>query len=412
MPVSGASAYVLGRSLTSDSSGDSIHSESELQVMSERLARTFEELSLIHDLSCNLDISHDRTSHCREALAKVAGCVPASTIAIVLRETETKRDTTQQAQRTTEQPGTAPPMIVNFSERPTAEVIQCGKPLDPEVIFKIADELGGGTSKVHNYPLRCAPEIQRTASVPMQETDNYCSRLLAISQTSDDEFGTIEVQLMESVAMILRGHLEIHRQFEQMREMFEGTVRALVSAIDAKDPYTCGHSSRVSEMAECLAADFGMTPHEIETVRMAGLLHDIGKIGVSDAVLRKPGRLNDSEFDEIKKHPELGYRILSGVQQFAEILPGVRFHHESWDGRGYPQGLAGEKIPLIARVLAVADAFDAMTSTRPYRNGMPIGQVEGIFREGAGKQWDAEIVGLLLKDRQRMIRMMHHQFPE
>jgi len=142
---------------------------------------------------------------------------------------------------------------------------------------------------------------------------------------------------------------------------------------------------------------------------MSGLLHDIGKIGVSDAVLRKPGRLNDAEFDEIKRHPELGYRILCGVQQFADILPGVRFHHESWNGRGYPQGLAGEKIPLIARVLAVADSFDAMTSTRPYRNGMPIEQVERIFREGAGRQWDPNIVGLLLKDRQRMIRMMHHQ---
>lgn len=413
-PANGVSPYALGnlpRQLQT-TSPDTL--ECELEAMSERLSRTFEELSLIHDLSCNLDIASDRTSHCQQALHKVAGCVSASTIAIVFREKPNcgSLSSLSNNPKSTSGVGAAPPVVIDSTERPEAEIIQCGRHLDPEVILRIEEELGIGTSKVHNFSLRCAPEINRVASVPMQEAGSHSSRLLAIGQTPLEEFGTVEVQLMESVAMILRGHLEIHRQFEQMRQMFEGTVRALVSAIDAKDPYTCGHSSRVSEMAECLAADIGMSPHEIETVRMAGLLHDIGKIGVSDAVLRKPGRLNDAEFDEIKKHPELGYRILCGVRQFADILPGVRFHHEAWDGRGYPQGLAGEKIPLIARVLAVADAFDAMTSTRPYRNGMPIEQVEGIFREGAGKQWDAKVVELLLSNRPRMIRMMHHQFPE
>lgn len=381
----------------------------ELEAMSERLARTFEELSLIHDLSCHVDIQDDRTSHCRSALEKISGCVPASTLAIILQE---QSDASSAGYGQTQVRGTAPAIIVDRRARPEAEVIQCGNYLDPDLIIRICEEMGHGVSKVQNHPLRCAPEINRVALVPMQTSSHYASKLLAISPASDEEVGTIEVQLMESVAMILKGHLDIHRQFEQMRQMFEGTVRALVSAIDAKDQYTCGHSARVSELAESLALDLGMSASEAETVRMSGLLHDIGKIGVSDAVLRKPGRLNDAEFDEIKKHPELGYRILCGVKQFAAILPGVRFHHESWDGRGYPQGLSGENIPMIARVLAVADAFDAMTSTRPYRNGMPIEQVEKIFNDGSGKQWDASIVDLLLKDRQRMLKIMHHQFEE
>ena len=378
----------------------------ELEAVSERLVRTFEELSLIHDLSCNLDIQHDRRSHCRAALNQIARCVPARTIAIVLNE-HCEFDLCASQQTAV---GTAPPLLTNRIAHPEVDVIQVGEELSSDLIVKIVTELGLNGSKVQNHPLRCAPSIDRVASVAMQQGANYYSRLIAIGPNSVSEFGTIEVQLMESIAMILKGHLDIHRQFEQMRQMFEGTVRSLVSAIDAKDQYTCGHSSRVSELAESLAQDMGMSPSEVETVRMAGLLHDIGKIGVSDAVLRKPGRLNDAEFDEIKKHPELGYRILSGVRQFAGILPGVRFHHESWDGSGYPQGLAGEQIPLIARVLAVADAFDAMTSTRPYRNGMPIEQVEGIFREGSGKQWDAKVVENLLANRGRMIRIMNSQF--
>jgi hypothetical protein len=379
--------------------------EQELSAMSAQLARTFEELSLIHDLSCNLGVASNRVSHCQEALSKIVGCVPAETISIVLTnhvQAQLNNDAFN-GSLDTEQ------LTSNVSVRPPqVEVVQVGKKLDDELLIKIHEELGPGSIKVANHPLRCAPHVPQSASVPMQIGPQSSSCLLAIRKNDGEEFGTIELQLMESVAMILKGQLEVYRQLAEMRQMFEGTVRALVSAIDAKDPYTCGHSSRVAEMGECLAIDYGMTASEAETVKMSGLLHDIGKIGVSDAVLRKPGRLNDAEFAEIKKHPELGYRILCGVRQFSDILPGVRYHHEAWDGQGYPQGLAGESIPLIARILAVADSFDAMTSTRPYRSGMPIEQVESIFRDGRGKQWDAKIVDLLLADRPRMVRMMHH----
>jgi HD-GYP domain-containing protein (c-di-GMP phosphodiesterase class II) len=125
---------------------------------------------------------------------------------------------------------------------------------------------------------------------------------------------------------------------------------------------------------------------------MGGLLHDIGKIGIDDQVLRKPGRLTPAEFEHIKLHPDLGYNILKEVKQLEDVLPIVRHHHEAWDGSGYPHNLAGTDIPYLARICAVADAFDAMSSDRPYRKGMPDEKVDTIFHEGRGNQWDAEIV--------------------
>jgi putative nucleotidyltransferase with HDIG domain len=166
----------------------------------------------------------------------------------------------------------------------------------------------------------------------------------------------------------------------------------LTSAIDAKDPYTCGHSDRVARIAVRLARELRCSSMMLNTLYMAGLLHDIGKIGIDDNVLRKPGRLTDAEYEHIKLHPELGYKILADLKQLHEVLPVVLHHHEQWDGGGYPKRLAGEDTPFLARITAVADAFDAMTSDRPYRKGMSIEKVEQIFRDGAGKHWDPVVI--------------------
>src|SRR5690606_13199549 len=158
------------------------------------------------------------------------------------------------------------------------------------------------------------------------------------------------------------------------------------------DPYTCGHSDRVARIAVRIARHMGCTPSMLNTLYMAGLLHDIGKIGIDDQVLRKPGRLTEAEFEHIKLHPELGYRILSDLRQLSDVLPVVLHHHEQWDGGGYPARLKGEETPLLARITAVADAFDAMTSDRHYRKGLPREKVDEIFRQAAGQQWDPRVV--------------------
>jgi HD-GYP domain-containing protein (c-di-GMP phosphodiesterase class II) len=211
------------------------------------------------------------------------------------------------------------------------------------------------------------------------------------------EFGTHEATLMSSSAAILATHARNVDLFREREELLVSMIRALVSAIEAKDEYTRGHSERVALYGKRLADELGLGEDYCERLYLTGLLHDVGKIGVRDAVLRKPGPLTDGEFEEIKQHPDKGWSILHDLEPLGYVLPGVLHHHENYDGRGYPDALAGEQIPLDGRILAVADAFDAMTSDRPYRTGMPLKQAEAILRDGAGRQWDPEMIDAFLR---------------
>ncbi len=175
------------------------------------------------------------------------------------------------------------------------------------------------------------------------------------------------------------------------------TVEALAAAVDAKDPYTRGHAQRVSAYAAAVARALGLLSSDVARVELAALLHDVGKIGIADAILTKPGVLEPSEMAVLRQHPVIGERVLAAVPFLREILPAVRHHHERWDGRGYPDGLAGEAIPPDAAILAVADAFDAMTSTRTYRAALPVGEAVRRLREGAGTQFAPGVVAAFMR---------------
>ncbi|MEN0110139.1 MAG: HD-GYP domain-containing protein [Planctomycetota bacterium] len=211
-------------------------------------------------------------------------------------------------------------------------------------------------------------------------------------QLASDEFGSGEGTLLATTASILATHASNRDLLREKEQILVSVVRSLVSAIEAKDPYTRGHSERVALYTQRLAEEVGYTVPEGERIYLAALLHDVGKIGVSDSTLKKTGKLTDEEYAEISKHPDEGWAILCDLQQLRYVLPGVLHHHERWDGRGYPDGLAGDAIPLDGRVMAVADAYDAMTSDRPYRKGMPSEKAESILRGGAGVQWDPACV--------------------
>jgi response regulator RpfG family c-di-GMP phosphodiesterase len=211
-------------------------------------------------------------------------------------------------------------------------------------------------------------------------------------QISYLEFGTHEATLLASTASILATHARNVELYREREQIFVSVVRALVSAMDAKDEYTRGHSERVAIFGKRLAREIGFNDEQCEQLYLAGLLHDIGKIGVSGALLRKPGRLTDEEYQEIQRHPDKGWAILADMDPLAYVMGGMLYHHERFDGRGYPDGLQGHDIPIEGRILAVADAYDAMTSDRPYRKGMPQEKAESILRDGAGKQWDPEMI--------------------
>ncbi|HET8607301.1 MAG TPA: HD-GYP domain-containing protein [Gaiellaceae bacterium] len=176
-----------------------------------------------------------------------------------------------------------------------------------------------------------------------------------------------------------------------------GSLVALSAAIERRDPYTQGHSARVTAIAQALAGRMGCCGADLDAIALGGPLHDIGKLAIPDEVLLKPGRLDNGELAQIRQHPEAGARMLRGVRALAPALPCVLHHHERWDGGGYPVGLAGTAIPLAARILAVADAFDAMTSTRPYRPALPVDAALAEVARCAGTQFDPEPAAALVE---------------
>ncbi len=181
------------------------------------------------------------------------------------------------------------------------------------------------------------------------------------------------------------------------QELFINSIRTLAAAIDAKDPYTRGHSERVARYAVVLARHMSLTPEEVRTIRISALLHDVGKIGIDDRILRKPTALTSEEFEVMKTHPVKGAVIMGQIPQLKDVIPGIKHHHEKWSGGGYPDGLKGADIPRIARIVAVADTFDAMTTTRPYQKAMPLPYVIKQILSFAGKSFDAEVTAALDK---------------
>ncbi len=181
------------------------------------------------------------------------------------------------------------------------------------------------------------------------------------------------------------------------QELFVNSIRALAAAVDAKDPYTRGHSERVARYAVVLARNMGLPPEEVRRVRIAALLHDVGKIGIDDRILRKPTALTDDEFDVMKTHPVKGALIMGQIPQLKWSIPGMKHHHEKWDGTGYPDGLAGEEIPMLARIISVADTFDAMTTTRPYQKAMQLDYVVSRIQAFAGSRYDARVIDALVQ---------------
>ncbi|MBZ0171448.1 MAG: HD-GYP domain-containing protein, partial [Phycisphaerales bacterium] len=231
--------------------------------------------------------------------------------------------------------------------------------------------------------------------IRMRSTD--VGRLVMAGKRSDEgDVSSFDTQLIEAVAACIGSLLETIKLYEEQAATFMGTLRAFSSSLDAKDPYTRGHSERVALLGRQLALALGMSADEAERVHLAGVLHDIGKIGIPDRVLCKPGRLTDDEFGLIKRHPRTGHDILKPIPTVRDLLPGVLSHHERWDGRGYPDGLSGEGIPVMARILAIADTFDAMSSNRAYRPARGRDEVLAEIEKCAGSQFDPAMAPVFL----------------
>jgi len=265
-----------------------------------------------------------------------------------------------------------------------------------DVLENAASSLSRDASADARYKAGESIIQQRIRSVmcaPVSTDDSVIGVLYADSRSLTGAFSESDLELLALIGN--QAGVAIHRAqlMAQLEKFFFDTIRAIVATIDAKDGYTHRHSERVAGFASKIAAELGKTEEEIEVVKLSGLLHDVGKVGVPEAILNKPGKLTKDEFDEIKKHPVHGVNILAHIEspRFKAILPGVRHHHEKWDGSGYPDGLSGETIPFLGRLLAVADVLDALSSDRSYRKGLGFDKSVEIIQQDAGSHFDPEV---------------------
>ncbi len=242
-------------------------------------------------------------------------------------------------------------------------------------------------------------DIHSVIVVPLQTHDQTLGVIYLdnIGEGGKPIFNEFDLELVAAIGIQAGIAIQRAQLYENLEELFYGTIRALVATIEAKDKYTHGHSERVTEFAMLLAEEIGLSAKELDTIKLTALLHDIGKIAVPERILNKPSRLSDAEFLLIKNHPVHGAEILRNIANFDEVIEGVLHHHEKWNGTGYPDGLAGEDIPFNARLLAIADAFDAMTSSRPYRRNFTLEEAAAEFERCADDHFDGQLVKPFLK---------------
>jgi putative nucleotidyltransferase with HDIG domain len=341
--------------------------------LSGALAQSFEEITLLHNVGEILRVTRPILGLLEYLCSELCETTGAEAAATCLPDEEG-----------------GDPLVVTAGEPPVAEA---------DLPALLADLLGGagGQPAIINYCqqepalAQVSPALERVVVVPLPLGEGEPGAV-AIFNRPRLEFGSPDVKLMRSSANATAVFIENRRLYRDLHTMMLDLVRALVSSVDAKDPYTCGHSERVAILCRELARELGLTDDEVEQAYMAGLLHDIGKIGTPEGILRKEGSLRPDERLVIGEHPDIGGRILKGIKQLQDVREAVIHHHERVDGSGYPRGVSGDDLSLLARIVGLADSFDAMTSTRPYREMMPLEVVEREIERHTGTQFDARVV--------------------
>jgi putative nucleotidyltransferase with HDIG domain len=240
--------------------------------------------------------------------------------------------------------------------------------------------------------------LGRRLIIPLQNLASTSSEIaegnLAVRATvrGEDEIARLGSNFNDMAGNIEALVRRLKQALRQNQELFLETIKTLAAAIDAKDPYTHGHSERVSSFSMAISRHLGLGQEEVFRVHIAAILHDVGKLGIRESILNKPGGLSDEEFDIMRQHPSIGAQIMSPIRMLKDIIPGIRNHHETWNGKGYPDQLNGEEIPMVARIIGVADTFDAMTTTRPYQQAMTLDYVLDKMRSMSGTRFDPVVI--------------------
>jgi HD-GYP domain-containing protein (c-di-GMP phosphodiesterase class II) len=382
-----------------------------MELVGTELSQVYEELVLLHKLSTNMKVTETDANFLQLACDSLTEVVAVEGIAIVVeRWVDHERKW----------------MVVAGSGLIDLEAGMAGS-----IYARLLDELDAGREALLDSDVFSVfkydwPEALRNMiAVPLYGKDSHDVNLVqhaesanamigymvAVNALQKQDFDSTDIKLFNSVANRCAVFIENGRLFGDLQELFMGSLRALTSSIDAKDGYTHGHSERVALVCRWIAeraVESGyLSPQQAHEAYFAGLLHDIGKIGIDDWVLRKEGPLTPEELERIHNHPSIGAGILQGIKQMRDIVPGVMHHHERYDGKGYPSGLAGEEIPVLSRIVGLADSFDAMTSRRSYRKAMSLEEAKAEIRQHLGQQFDPELGRIFLEsDVERLMEMM------
>ncbi|MEN6428854.1 MAG: HD-GYP domain-containing protein [Phycisphaerales bacterium] len=394
-----------------------MRTEEQIDTVGVELARVYEELVLLHKISTNMRVTESDTNFLQLACDSLTDIILVEGIAVLLeRIVEGEKRFVVAAGSGLIDIDDALAMALH--SRLTEEIGNGREALlDSEVDAPFRYEWPASIKSVIAVPL-CTKDKGETSSTRRTKGGvSIIGLMLAVNRIDKPDFDSTDIKLFTSVASGCAVFIENGRLFNDLKELFVGSLKALTNSIDAKDQYTRGHSERVALIsrwiAERLAEREPLEEEQIHKIYLAGLLHDIGKIGIDENVLRKNGKLTPEERACIQRHPSIGAGILRGIKQMRDIVPGVLCHHERVDGRGYPDGLASEEIPLTGKIVQLADSFDAMTSKRTYRDAMSVEHALEEIRKGLGGQFDERIGRLFLEsDIGRLWEMIQDGGPE
>ncbi len=387
--------------LQQSSEADKIYQQ--IEQISNELSQAYEEIILLYNLSTNMKVTQSSATYLQMACDQLTQLVQVEGIGIFIeRKTSGPKELSLMA-------GSG---FLSLDAN-SADILQ----------MHLVSELGRGREALLDgqvegpFKYTWPDGINNIIAVPLGEAHRMAGFLVATNVKNKNDFDTTDIKLFNSVANQCMVFIENNHLFDDLKELFIGSLKALTNSIDAKDQYTRGHSERVAFISRWIAEQLAQTQpvseNQIHHIYLSGLLHDIGKIGVSESVLRKSGRLTDEEMAIIRSHPRIGASILSEIRQMDEIVPGVMGHHERIDGKGYPQGLKGDDIPLVAKIISLADSFDAMTSKRIYRDAMSIQHAINEIEKGIGTQFDEDIARAFLNsDIDKLWRIIQDGFIE
>ncbi|MGM9992139.1 MAG: HD domain-containing phosphohydrolase [Candidatus Bruticola sp.] len=347
-------------------------------IVYQKAMRQYEELRALQEIGNSLNSSIDVPKTLHKVLDHACSLLGAKNASLMLLESD------KQHLRIREAKGLSQEVIdktrVRLGERVSGKVAQQGRPVS----------LPRGISST-------GEELEAALCVPLKVSDKVIGVLNVRGHKDSNEFTEDDIDLATRLASMSAAAIENAELHDKLQNLFVESITALANAIDARDPYTRGHSERVAAFSVVIAERLNFTAEEIWDLRNAALLHDIGKIRIRDNILNKPDKLSNEEYEEMQRHAVYGAGIMMPVKSFRPLIPYILHHHERYDGGGYPDKKRGNEIPLCARIICVADSFDAMTSNRPYRKGMPIEKAIRIINENRGSQFDPGIADIFIE---------------